>query len=120
VIDARSLDAVEPFVTKDGSTIRELCGLPTGGTSRHSVAEATLAPGESTQRHYHGESEEVYFLLEGEGRLELDGDVGAVRSGDAVPIPPGTWHTITNTGSGPLRILCTCAPPYRHEDTFFR
>ncbi len=119
MIDVRSLGAAEPFVTKDGSTIRELCGIPTGGTARHSVAEATLEPGQSTQRHYHGESEEVYFLLEGEADIELDGDAGRAGAGDAIPIPPGTWHTIANRGAGPLRILCTCAPPYRHEDTFF-
>jgi mannose-6-phosphate isomerase-like protein (cupin superfamily) len=42
-----------------------------------------------------------------------------VGAGDAVPIAPGAWHQITNVGEGPLRILCCCAPPYRHEDTFF-
>jgi mannose-6-phosphate isomerase-like protein (cupin superfamily) len=119
VIDVRSLASARPFVTKDGSTIRELCGLPTGGTSRHSVAEATLEQGQSTRRHYHAESEEVYFLLEGEGELELNGVTEHVRAGDAVPIPPETMHTLANTGPGPLRVLCTCAPPYRHEDTFF-
>jgi mannose-6-phosphate isomerase-like protein (cupin superfamily) len=119
VIDVRSLSAAKAFVTKDGSTIRELCGIPTGGTRRHSLAEATLEPGQLTQRHYHAESEEVYFILEGEGELELDGDTGRVRAGDAVPIAPGTWHTLLNSGTGPLRLLCSCAPPYRHEDTFF-
>jgi mannose-6-phosphate isomerase-like protein (cupin superfamily) len=119
VIDVRSLGTVDPFVTKDGSLIRELCGVPAGGTSRHSVAEATLEPGQATERHYHGESEEVYFILEGEGDMEVDGDSATVCAGDAIPISPGAWHTLRNTGGGPLRLLCTCAPPYRHEDTFF-
>ena len=118
-MEVRSLDAAEPFVTADGSTIRELCGLPTGGTVNQSLAEATLAPGRSTERHYHAETEEVYFVLEGEGEMELDGERADVRPGDAVPIPPGAWHELANTGPGPLRILCTCAPPYRHEDTHF-
>jgi mannose-6-phosphate isomerase-like protein (cupin superfamily) len=120
VVDVRSLGAAEPFVTADGSTIRELCGLPTGGTVKQSLAEATLEPGQSTQRHYHAETEEVYFVLEGEGELEVAGSRATVRPGDAVPIPPGAWHELTNTGPGRLRILCTCAPPYRHEDTFFQ
>jgi mannose-6-phosphate isomerase-like protein (cupin superfamily) len=119
VIDVRSLAEIEPFVTKDGSLIRELCGIPTGGTVRHSVAEATLEPGQATQRHYHAESEEVYVIVEGEGDMELDGDSARVAAGDAIPIPAGTWHTLRNTGNGSLRLLCTCAPPYRHEDTFF-
>jgi mannose-6-phosphate isomerase-like protein (cupin superfamily) len=115
----RSLDAATPFTTADGSTIRELLGLPTGGTELQSLAEATLAPGQATRRHYHGETEEIYFVLEGAGEIELDGDRGQVSPGDAVPIPPRAWHQIRNAGSEPLRFLCCCAPPYRHEDTYF-
>ena len=118
-MDVRSLAAAEPFVTADGSTIRELCGLPTGGTVNQSLAEASLEPGQSTERHYHAETEEIYFVLEGEGELELDGDRARVRPGDAAPIAPGAWHQIVNVGERQLRILCCCAPPYRHEDTFF-
>jgi len=118
-VDVRSLDSAQPFVTADGSTIRELCGLPTGGTSKQSLAEAQLEPGQATERHYHGETEEIYFVLEGEAEMEVDGERSAIRSGDAVPIAPGAWHQIRNAGEGPLRILCCCAPPYRHEDTFF-
>ena len=119
MIDIRALDGAEPFVTADGSTIRELCGIPTGGTELQSVAEASLAPGQATDRHYHATSEEVYFVLEGVGEMEVDGERGAVRAGDAIPLRRGQRHRITNVGDGPLRFLCTCAPPYRHEDTFF-
>jgi mannose-6-phosphate isomerase-like protein (cupin superfamily) len=118
-VDIRSLAAAEPFVTADGSTIRELSGLPTGGTAKQSLAEATLEPGQATQRHYHGEAEEIYFVLEGEAEMELDGDRARVEHGQAIPIPPGARHQIRNVGTGPLRILCCCSPPYRHEDTFF-
>jgi mannose-6-phosphate isomerase-like protein (cupin superfamily) len=33
-------------------------------------------------------------------------------------IPPGTPHKLRNTGAEPLKLLCCCAPPYSHEDTF--
>jgi mannose-6-phosphate isomerase-like protein (cupin superfamily) len=118
VIDLRSLDSAEPFVTADGSTIRELCGIPTGGTELQSLAEATLAPGQATTPHYHRESEEIYFILSGEGEMEIEGGRAAVSPGDAIPIPRGSRHRIRNVGDGPLRFLCACAPPYRHEDTF--
>jgi len=118
-VDVRSLAAAEPFVTADGSTIRELCGLPTGGTANQSLAEATLEPGQATQRHYHGASEEIYFVLEGDAEMELDGDRTRVEAGQAIPILPGAWHQVRNVGGGPLRILCCCSPPYRPEDTFF-
>ena len=118
-MDVRALDAAEPFVTADGSTIRELCGIPTGGTVKQSLAEASLEAGQSTQRHYHADTEEIYFVVEGEGDMEIDGDRASVGPGDAIPIPPGAWHELRNTGAGKLRILCCCAPPFRHEDTFF-
>lgn len=118
-MDVHSLEDAEAFVTADGSTIRELFGLPTGGVLNQSLAEATLAPGQATQRHYHRSSEEIYFVLDGVGEMELDGERRRVGPGDAVAIPPGAWHELRAEGDRPLRILCCCAPPYRHEDTFF-
>jgi mannose-6-phosphate isomerase-like protein (cupin superfamily) len=113
-MDVMHLDKAEPFVTKDGSTIREL-----HHTAAQSLAEATLEPDQATERHYHRSTEEIYFVLKGSGRMEVDGDTRTVRRGDAVLIPPGAWHTIENNGSSELRILCCCSPAYSHDDTFF-
>ena len=109
-----SISGVEFFVTKDGSTIREL-----HHTDVQSLAEATLEPDEATQRHYHRASEEIYFVLKGSGRMEIDGETRMVRPGDAILIPAGAWHTLENNGTSELRILCCCAPPYSDADTFF-
>jgi mannose-6-phosphate isomerase-like protein (cupin superfamily) len=51
--------------------------------------------------------------------MEIDGLRAAVRPGDAILIPAGAWHQITAESDFPLRFLCCCAPPYRHEDTYF-
>ncbi len=104
---------LQSFTTKDGSTIRELMHA-----ANQSLAEATLAPGQSTQRHYHALSEELYSFLEGGGRLELDGEEQEVAVGDTVLIPPGARHSIT-AGPDGARFLCCCAPAYAHEDTYF-
>jgi mannose-6-phosphate isomerase-like protein (cupin superfamily) len=117
-MEVRNLDQAEAFATKDGSTIRELLGLPTSTlVQNQSLAEATLAPGQATERHYHRDSEEIYFLLEGAGLMEIDGDTREVAAGDAILIPPGARHTL-RAGAEGARLLCCCAPPYRHEDTF--
>jgi mannose-6-phosphate isomerase-like protein (cupin superfamily) len=118
-METRSLDAAEAFTTKDGSTIRELFGLPAGGTKLQSLAEARLEPGARTRRHYHAESEELYFITAGRAEMELDGERAELAPGDAVAIPPGAWHEIAALGDEELRFLCCCAPPYRHEDTYF-
>ena len=114
----RALDQAEPFTTADGSTIRELLGLPTAPVRNQSLAEATLEPGQATERHYHAESEEIYFVVEGSGEMELDDERREVGVGEAVLIPPGARHQIRADADG-LRFLCCCAPAYRHEDTFF-
>jgi len=106
-----------PFTTKDGSTIRSILDLTNAPVKNQSLAEATVPAGGSTQRHYHRISEEFYFILEGSGTMEIDGEEREIANGDAILIPPGAWHTITARES--LRFLCCCAPPYRHEDTYF-
>lgn len=114
MIDAKSVDAVEPFVTKDGSTIREL-----HHTEVQSLAEATLEVEQATERHYHRVAQEIYFVLKGQGKLEIDGELTYVRPGDAVLIPAGAFHQLENNGTSELRFLCFCTPAYSHDDTLF-
>ena len=111
-------DAI-PFATADGSTIRVLLDAELGGTANQSLAEATLAPGEATQRHYHAASEEIYFILEGTGAMEVEGDRRDVGPGDAILLPSGAWHQIRAADDAELRFLCCCSPPYSHDDTYF-
>jgi mannose-6-phosphate isomerase-like protein (cupin superfamily) len=106
-----------PFVTKDGSEIRSILDRTNAPVKEQSLAEARVQAGGATQRHYHKVSEEFYFVLEGRGRMEIDGEVREVGVGDAILIPAGAWHTITAEEG--LRFLCCCAPPYAHEDTYF-
>ena len=111
------LEDREPFITADGSSIRELAGVPTGNAAHQSLAEATVEPGGATTEHSHRTSEEIYLFTRGMGRMRLGTDEGDVRAGDAVVIPPGTRHKLFNTGTEPLVLLCCCAPAYSHEDT---
>ncbi len=108
----RDRDAM-PFTTKDGSTIREYLH-----TNVQSLAEASLAPGQATERHYHARSEEIYLIVEGGGELEIDGEVRSVGPGDAILIPPGAWHQLTASATG-ATLLCCCVPPYADDDTYF-
>jgi mannose-6-phosphate isomerase-like protein (cupin superfamily) len=116
-MDIRQISEQAPFTTKDGSTIRSILDLSNSAVTRQSLAEATLPVGGATDRHWHRDSEELYFILDGRGTMEIDGESREVGPGDAILIPPGAWHQIT--AGEPLRFLCCCAPPYRHEDTFF-
>ena len=79
-----------------------------------SLAEATLAPGQATERHYHAESEEIYYVVEGSGEMELDGERRPIAVGDAVLIPPGARHQIRADADGlPLPLLLRARLPAR-------
>ena len=113
-------DTQPPFTTADGATIRSLLDLTNAPVENQSLAEASLPQGGATQRHYHRLSEEIYYILEGGGTMEIDGEVREVGPGDAILIPAGAWHQIRSQKKGEtLRFLCCCAPPYSHGDTYF-
>jgi mannose-6-phosphate isomerase-like protein (cupin superfamily) len=111
------LEQREAFVTADGSSIRELAGIPSGNAVQQSLAEATVPPGRETVEHYHRTTEEIYLFTSGEGRMRLGESEADVRAGDAVVIAPGVRHKLWNPGTEPLVLLCCCAPPYRDADT---
>jgi mannose-6-phosphate isomerase-like protein (cupin superfamily) len=111
------LEDLEPFVTADGSSIRELVGVPSGNAVNQSLAEATVPPGAETIEHFHRAAEEIYHFTAGAGRMRLGGLEADVRAGDTVVIAPGVPHKLWNTGEEPLVLLCCCSPPYSHEDT---
>jgi mannose-6-phosphate isomerase-like protein (cupin superfamily) len=106
-----------PFITKDGSQIRELLAYRNSVIRNQSVAEATIAPGSATQEHYHPKSEEIYYILSGSGRIKINDEERDVGPLDAIAIPPGAHHKIWNTGDAPLVLLCCCAPAYENDDT---
>lgn len=113
----QNLSSQKPFITRDGSRIRSILDRANAPVENQSLAEASIPAGGATDRHYHKLSEEFYFLLEGRGIMEINGETRPVVPGDAILIPPGAWHQIT--AQTPLRFLCCCAPPYAHEDTYF-
>ena len=108
---------VEPFITRDGSHIRELMHPGAQGNRNQSLAEATVMPGASTLLHRHRTTEEIYHFTQGAGVMTLGAERLAVRAGDTVCIPPGVPHRLENTGSEALVLLCACAPPYSDADT---
>ena len=108
---------VTPYLTKDGSEIRELMHPGVHGNAAQSLAEATIPSGHRTQLHRHRLSEEIYHVTAGNGVMRLGDTLLRLRPGDTVCIPPGTPHYVKANGSEDLRILCCCSPAYDHQDT---
>jgi mannose-6-phosphate isomerase-like protein (cupin superfamily) len=116
-MDVFNIDKVPSVITADGSEIRELLAHRNSCIRRQSLAEARLPPGGRTTPHYHPQTEEIYYVLEGAGRMRIGEENRDVGPGDAIAIPPGQVHQIVNTGQTVLKFLCCCAPGYEHEDT---
>lgn len=108
---------IKPFITKDNSEIRELMHPNFHGSSKQSFAEATVPVGSETAKHKHIQTEEIYYISQGEGMMFLGGEQFEVLEGDTICIKPGTVHNIKNTGNVPLKIMCCCSPAYSDADT---
>ena len=116
-MDIVNLKDAPPFTTADGSEIRELLAHRNSCVRNQSLAEARLHPGAATTVHHHPRAEEIYYILEGEGLMQIEEASRQVGPGDAIAIPPGKQHQIRNVGTTTLRFLCCCAPGYEHDDT---
>jgi mannose-6-phosphate isomerase-like protein (cupin superfamily) len=83
-----------------------------------------LEPGEAPPLHVHADAEQVFFVLEGTATMTLGQDrpeTVALRVGDFVRTPPGTWHAVRCTGPGRfvyLSIDCFTAGPPADEPTW--
>lgn len=55
-------------------------------------------------------SEEVYFIVDGKGEMCLGAERRTVTAGQAVSIPPGVFHQLTNIGETPLHMIYVYGP----------
>ncbi len=82
-----------------------------------SIARIRVTPGVTTQLHALRGTVERYVILEGEGRVEIDGGpTTLVRPLDVVYIPQGAAQRITNTADDDLIFLAICTPRFRPEN----
>src|SRR5262249_62205106 len=94
-----------------------------GPSARPSTAAdgvpSTLPPTYTTAsvKHYHRQCTEVYYILEGRGKMELNDDVIDVEPGTVVYIEPYTRHRLWSEKG--VRTIVFGVPAYRLEDEFY-
>ena len=103
--------------SRDGSLVRELMHPDRHICRNLSLAEAIIEPGSSTKLHVHKQAEELYHVVSGRGIMTLGSERFSITDGDTICIRPGCAHRVENTGTGAMKILCSCAPAYSHNDT---
>jgi mannose-6-phosphate isomerase-like protein (cupin superfamily) len=82
--------------------------------AHHPAAWAHAVDIDGTRPHYHKRATELYYVLEGEGVVMLDGTEHPVRKGSIVHIPPGIVHG----ARGRMRVLVIGIPDIAEDDYF--
>jgi mannose-6-phosphate isomerase-like protein (cupin superfamily) len=74
------------------------------------IGHVTLDPNGGQVPWHNQEQEEIYFVIEGTGEMCLGDERQIVTAGQAVYIPPGVFHQLTNIAAAPLRMLYCYGP----------
>ncbi len=79
------------------------------------VAIARVFPNATSPSHFHRDTEEQYFILEGTGEMIIDGVTTPIAPGDCVRLPTHVVHAIRAHDSG-LKLAVVTSPPYTIGD----
>ena len=107
IVNTNSLDAV---ACPCGSAKRAFTDDPDQVASLHVVDVS-----ENSRAHYHKKMTEIYYILDGNGQIELDGLRFDIQCGSSIMIKPGCRHRAI----GRLKILNVPIPAFDPEDEYF-
>ncbi|HDS74353.1 MAG TPA: cupin domain-containing protein [Firmicutes bacterium] len=101
---------------KDLAEARSTCGFRRALFTREDSDRISMSilRIDNSQKHWHNETHEIYYVLDGEGSLELDDDEVPLSPGVAVLVKPGVRHS----AKGEVTVLIVGAPPFSQEDIF--
>jgi len=112
----KSLADCPPLLANDGCRIFELLHPAKDAVELpYSFAIAEVEAGESSYRHRLRQTE-IYFILDGRGRMHVDGETRELGVGDICVIPAEAEQWIDNIGNTRLRFVALVNPPWRAED----
>lgn len=114
--------------TPNGYLVRKLADSPRVpcpcGVSTRQLTAADGAPCSlhvtaicNSTQHYHRQTTEVYYILEGTGKIELNGDWHDLAPGTVIWIEPGTRHRVVSEAG--LKTIVFSLPAFRADDEWF-
>lgn len=100
-------------------TVAETASGTVQDTTQTTLRIVDLHPASTSEPrhpHRHEHMEEVVFVLQGEGKTWIEGEITEVEAGDTIVYPTGQRHMTVNTGSESLRLACFFPVPDIEQD----
>jgi len=94
-----------------------LGATPEAGCASVTQFVGLIPPGRAPD-HFHT-YDEVIYVLEGEGMLEIDGEQAPLRAGTCVHLPARLVHCLANTGESELRVLGVFRPAGSPAEAYY-
>lgn len=95
----------------DWGTLKWMATPAVNGSERFSAGVVQLEPGKGHDLHEHPDSDEILYVISGEGEQTIAGDTREVGAGEMMYIPASVEHGTINTGWETLKLLAVYAPP---------
>lgn len=116
-MEFKDLKKVKPRYIPYGLTLFGPATVPKSDFKGADVDLMILRPGEKAALHIHKTGQEIYFVLDGEGVIQVGEEkTRALHKDQAVYVSPSVPRRLENTGSEDFRILVFLLPPFRKED----
>lgn len=104
-------NSIEPL-TLPGRDLRWIITKKNVNAQHCTMCVIEVSPGQTVRpAHSHPNGEEVIYIIQGSGRVMIDGIVEPVKHGSAVLFPQGSVHMLQNSGDVQMKVACFFAPP---------
>lgn len=90
------------------------------GSRNMSVTWLEIPAGVEQTLHSHEESEQIYVVVRGRGKMSVAGDTEGVEEGDLVLVPPATDHAIENDGADAMACISVQSPAVSADEVYGR
>ena len=101
---------------KDNAFFRQV--LETGKNTQ--IVIMSIEPNSEIGMETHPDNDQVLYLVDGEGKVILNGEEAPFKKGDAVLVKSGTKHNFITVGNSPMKIVTTYSPPHHPEGTIHK
>jgi mannose-6-phosphate isomerase-like protein (cupin superfamily) len=86
-------------------------------TPRLQVVLMALSPGEEIGMETHGDTDQLFYIVKGEGRAVVGGESHPFERGSMVVVPAGTPHNLINDAGESLKLFTVYVPPHHPPGT---